>query len=80
MIAPIDEVRDEGNCGEATNRGEEACECAVKLTIPCVVSRILVKAARLRTETTYKAVPIRRVSQTSRSRSQSIVQVNDELV
>ena len=22
----------EGNCGEVTNRGEEACECAVKLT------------------------------------------------
>ncbi len=22
------EVLDEGNCGEATNRGEEACECA----------------------------------------------------
>ena len=23
---------DEGDCGEVTNRGEEACECAVKLT------------------------------------------------
>lgn len=31
-VTPIDQVLDEGNCGEATNRGEEACECAVKLT------------------------------------------------
>lgn len=27
-VVPIDEVLGEGNCGEATNRGEEACECA----------------------------------------------------
>ena len=25
-VTPIEQVRDEGNCGEATNRGEEACE------------------------------------------------------
>ena|GEM_PF-1876057 len=31
-VTPIDQVRDEGNCGEATNRGEEACECVGKLT------------------------------------------------
>ena len=31
-VIPQDQVRDEGNCGEVTNRGEEACECAVKLT------------------------------------------------
>jgi len=31
-VTPIEQVRDEGNCGEVTNRGEEACECAVKLT------------------------------------------------
>ena len=31
-VTPIDQVLDEGNCGEVTNRGEEACECAVKLT------------------------------------------------
>ena len=31
-MTPIDQVLDEGNCGEVTNRGEEACECAVKLT------------------------------------------------
>jgi len=29
------QVRDEGNCGEVTSRGEEACECAVKLTSVC---------------------------------------------
>ena len=34
-VTPIDQVLDEGNCGEVTNRGEEACECAVKLTIKC---------------------------------------------
>ena len=32
-MTPIEQVRDEGNCGEATNRGEEACECAGKLTM-----------------------------------------------
>ena len=38
MVHPLDsmnQVRDEGNCGEVTNRGEEACECAVKLTHQC---------------------------------------------
>ena len=36
MVHPlsyVNQVRDEGNCGEVTNRGEEACECAVKLTL-----------------------------------------------
>ena len=31
MVHPLsimNQVRDEGNCGEVTNRGEEACECA----------------------------------------------------
>ena len=28
-----EQVRDEGNCGRVTDRGEEACECAVKLTL-----------------------------------------------
>ena len=32
MIASIDKVRGEGNCVRVTERGEEACECAVKLT------------------------------------------------
>jgi len=31
-VTPIDQVQDEGNCGEVTNRGKEACECAGKLT------------------------------------------------
>jgi len=31
-VTPIDQVQDEGNCGEVTNRGEEACECVGKLT------------------------------------------------
>ena len=31
-VTPIEQVRDEGNCGEVTIRGEEACECAGKLT------------------------------------------------
>lgn len=36
-ILPIrgtQQARAEGNCGRVTDRGEEACECAVKLT-PC---------------------------------------------
>jgi hypothetical protein len=30
MHCIMNEVRDEGNCGEVTNRGEEACECVRK--------------------------------------------------
>ena len=80
MIAPIDKVRGEGNCGRVTDRGEEACECADKLTKPFVVSHILTSAARLRTETPYKAGVVRRVSTTSQSRSQTTTKVNGELV
>jgi hypothetical protein len=80
MIAPIDKVRGEGNCGRVTDRGEEACECVRKCRPDIAVGRILTKAARLRTETSYKAGPVRRVTTTSRSRSQLTVQVNDELV
>jgi hypothetical protein len=79
MIAPIGKVRGEGNCGRATDRGEEACECVRKYRPEIAVGRILTKAARLRTETSYKAGSTRRVSPTSRSHSQSVVQVNDEL-
>jgi hypothetical protein len=64
MNAPIDKVRGEGNCGRVTDRGEEAGTSAV----------------RLRTETSYQAGVARRVSTTSRSRSQTTTQVNDELV
>ena len=79
MTAPIVKVRDEGNCGRVTDRGEEACECVRKCRPDIAVGRILVKAARLRTETSYKAGSGRRVCTTSRSRSQTPVQVNDEL-
>ena len=80
MTAPIDKVRGEGNCARATVGGEEACECVVKLTMLLVVSHILTSAARLRTETSYKAGRVRRVSTTSRSRSQLLEQVKGELV
>ncbi len=42
-VTPIDQVLDEGNCGEVTNRGEEACECAVKLTKLTEVSTFLTR-------------------------------------
>ena len=29
-VTPIDKVLEEGNCGEATNRGEETCECLMR--------------------------------------------------
>jgi hypothetical protein len=80
MIAPIEKVRGEGNCGRVTDRGEEACECVRKYRPEIAVGRILTKAARQRTETSYKAGSDGRVSTTSRSRSQSTVQVNGELV
>lgn len=64
MIAPIGKARGEGNCGRATDRGEEAGT----------------SAARLRTETSYKAGAARRVGTTPRSRSQTTAQVKGELV
>ncbi len=79
MIAPIDKVRGEGNCGRATDRGEEACECVRKCRPDFAVGRILTKAARLRTETSYKAGSVRRVGTTPRSRSQTTAQVKGEL-
>jgi len=80
MSTPIGKVLDEGNCGRATDRGEEACGCTGKRRV-CLSPPgcIHVKAARLRTETPYKAGSTRRVTTTSRSRSQSVVQVNGEL-
>ena len=94
MISLIDKVLDESNCGanlfaRAIDRGEEACECVDKPTNVNVVGRIHVKAARLRTETSKTnalrrcpagLVRRRRVSTTSRSRSQIANLVNDELV
>ena len=81
MSTPIGKVLDEGNCGRVTDRGEEACGCMGKRRV-CLSPPgcIHVKAARLRTETSYKAGSTRRVTTTSRSRSQSVVQVNGELV
>ena len=80
MIAPIDKVLEEGNCGRVTDRGEEACECVRKCRPDSAVGHTLFKAARLRTETPYKAGSGRRVSTTSQSRSQTSAQVNGELV
>jgi hypothetical protein len=80
-------VRNEGNCGWVTNGGEEACGCMGKRWV-CRLplerhsppGYIHVKAARLRTETWYKAGPVRRASTTWQSRSQTTDQVNHELV
>ena len=75
------QVLDEGNCAWATSRGKEACEdvrkCRVCTSPP---GHLHVKAARLRTETSYQAGSTRRVSTTSQSRSSSVDQVNEELV
>ena len=80
MIAPIDKVRGEGNCGRVTDRGEEARECVRKYRPETAVGRILTSAARLRTETSYKAGAARRVGTTPRSRSQATAPVKGELV
>jgi hypothetical protein len=74
------EVRDEGNCARVTERGKEACDRVRKRRV-CYSppGRDLVQAARLRTETWYKAGEVRRVSTTSRSRPQTTAQVNHEL-
>ena len=40
MIAPIEKVRGEGNCGRATDRGEEACECVRKYRSDFAAGRI----------------------------------------
>ena len=87
-------IRDEGNCARATERGEEACEEVRKRRV-CLSSAVLriighhrlsppgpllVKAARLRTETSSKAGSARRVSPSSQSRTQTADQVNDGLV
>jgi hypothetical protein len=63
MTTPIGKALGEGNCVRATVGGKEAGA----------------KPARLRTETSYKAGSVGRVSQTSRSRSRLTVQVKGEL-
>ncbi len=55
MIAPIDKVRGEGDCARVIDRGKEACECARKYRPDIAAGRVLASAARLRTETSYKA-------------------------
>ena len=45
MKTPIGKARGEGNCVEATRRGEEVCECVVKLAGTIVASRILTSVA-----------------------------------
>jgi len=64
MTTPIGKALGEGNCVRATVGGKEAGA----------------KPARLRTETSYKAGSVGRVSPTSRSRSRLTVQVKGELV
>jgi len=64
MTTPIGKALGEGNCVGVTQGGKEAGA----------------KAARLRTETSYKAGSTGRVSTTSRSRSQLVDQVKGELV
>jgi hypothetical protein len=87
MKTSREQARGEGNCAGATQGGKEACECMGKRRVcrlPSVrhslLECILTESARLRTETSYKAGSVRRVSQTSRSRTLSIDQVKGELV
>jgi len=87
MKTSREQARGEGNCAGVTQGGKEACECMGKRRVcrlPSVrhslLECILTESARLRTETSYKAGPVRRVSQTSRSRTLSIDQVKGELV
>ncbi len=86
MTTSREQARGEGNCGRATNRGKEACEWLGKRRVcrqPSVrhslLECILTKSARLRTETSYKAGSVRRVSPTSRSRLLSTELVKGEL-
>lgn len=81
MNALRGEVRDEGNCVRVTGGGKEACDRVRKRRVcGSPPGRDHVKAARLRTETRYKAGEVRRVSPSSRSRPQTTAQVNRELV
>ena len=46
MITLIVKVLDEGNCGRATDRGEEACECVRK--VPACFRRRSAFSSKLR--------------------------------
>ncbi len=87
MIASTEQTRGEGNCGRATDRGEEACErmgkrrvCRWSSDHATPLGFVHTKSARLRTETSYKAGSVGRVGTTPRSQFLSIDQVKDELV
>ena len=92
MTTPIGKARDEGNCVGAIRGGEEAREdvrkrrvyrCPLTMaqgTSTSLPGHLHVQSARLRTETSYKAGWVGRVSTTSRSRSQLTHQVKGELV
>ena len=73
MIAPIGKVQGEGNCGRVTDRGEEACECVRKCRPDFAAGRILTSAARLRTETSYKAGSGMRKTTRARQESAEVV-------
>ena len=80
------EVLDEGNCGGAIQGGEEACGCRGKRRVcrlPSVHQAppgcIHVKAAKLRTETSYKAGSAGESAQHDKAHSSQSDQVNDEL-
>jgi hypothetical protein len=76
-VTPIDKVLGEGNCGEATNRGKEACEPSTGVAAGSVHA----KAARLRTETPCRPrETLRRVADGQRSRSRQTPTVDGELV
>ena len=76
-VTPIDKVLGEGNCGEATNRGKEACEPSTGVATGSVHA----KAARLRTETPCRPrETLRRVADGQRSRSRQTPTVDGELV
>ena len=81
MIDRERQVLDEGNCGRATDRGEEACEEVRKRQVcRSPPGLLLIKAARLRTETSSKAGSVRRAGTTRAKPFQTTAQVNDELV
>jgi hypothetical protein len=87
MTTSREQARGEGNCGRATDRGKEACECMGKRRVcrlPSVrhapLECILTESARLRIETPYKAGPVRRVSPTSQKPQRSQHSLSTDLV
>ena len=41
MTTPIDKILDEGNCGRAIDRGEEACECVRKRRVLFIATGVV---------------------------------------